>query len=102
MELRHEQQIIDELSEYGLVLADLTPEELEEYDNAIETELNGGTVLDGIRTELPDRAYRKNAPSGLEWQTVAKEKNEKKDNALCWNAPKRLSPTSPGRPTASS
>ena len=58
--MRHEQKIREELSEYGLGLHDLTPEELEEYDNAIETEENGGFVLDGIRQLLPEKAYRKN------------------------------------------
>lgn len=61
--MRHEQKIREELSEYGLEPQDLTPEELEEYDNAIETEKNGGFVLDGIRQLLPEKAYRKNRPT---------------------------------------
>ena len=58
--MRHEQKIREELSEYGLELQDLTPEELEEYDNAIETEETGGFVLDGIRQPLHGKAYHKN------------------------------------------
>ena len=60
--MRHEQKIREELAEYGLEPQDLTPEELEEFDNAIETEANGGFVLDGIRTLLPEKALRKNRP----------------------------------------
>ena len=60
--MRHEQKIREELAEYGLEPQDLTPEELEEFDNAIETEENGGYVLDGIRTLLPEKAFQKNRP----------------------------------------
>lgn len=59
MELRHTAEINEELSGYGLEQSDLTSEELEALDNAIDVEENGGLVLDGIRSALPDKAYRK-------------------------------------------
>ena len=60
--MRHEQKIREELAEYGLEPQDLTAEELEEFDNAIETEMSGGFVLDGIRALLPEKAFYKNRP----------------------------------------
>ena len=57
MELKHIEQIKDELRDYGLVPEDLTAQELAEYDETIETELNGGNVLDGIRSLLPEKSY---------------------------------------------
>ena len=63
MELKHIEQIKDELRDYGLVPEDLTAQELAEYDETIETELNGGNVLDGIRSLLPEKNYAKLAAS---------------------------------------
>ena len=63
MELKHIEQIKDELRDYGLVPEDLTAQELAEYDETIETELNGGNVLDGIRSFLPEKSYAKLAAS---------------------------------------
>ena len=60
--MRHEEKIREELAKYGLEPQDLTPEELEEFDNAIETEENGGFVLDGVRTTFHEKAFRKNRP----------------------------------------
>ena len=61
--MKHEQQIRQELSEYGLEPKDLTQAELEEYDNAIEAECTGGFVLDGIRSLLPEKSFDKNRPT---------------------------------------
>jgi hypothetical protein len=63
MELKHIEQIKDELRDYGLVPEDLTAQELAEYDETIENELNGGNVLDGIRSQLPEKMYRKMSPN---------------------------------------
>ena len=60
--MRHEEKIREELAQYGLEPQDLTQEELEEFDNAIATEENGGFVLDGIRALLPEKSFRKNRP----------------------------------------
>ena len=60
--MRHEEKIREELAEYGLEPQDLTKEELEEFDKTIETEKNGGCVLDGIRALLPEKSFRKNRP----------------------------------------
>lgn len=61
--MRHEEKIREELAEYGLEPQDLTKEELEEFDNTIETEENGGYVLDGIRSLLPEKSFYKNSPA---------------------------------------
>ncbi|MCR5588065.1 MAG: hypothetical protein K6F72_00430 [Bacteroidales bacterium] len=63
MEQKHIEQIKDELRDYGLVPEDLTAQELAEYDETIENELNGGNVLDGIRSLLPEKSYAKLAAS---------------------------------------
>ena len=60
--MRHEQKIREELAEYGLEPKDLTQAELEEFDETIETEENGGCVLDGIRALLPEKSFHKNRP----------------------------------------
>lgn len=59
--MTHEKEIVEELSGYGLEPKDLTREELAELDSAIGIEKDGGTVLDGIRSALPEMAYRKAA-----------------------------------------
>ena len=61
--MRHEQKIREELAEYGLEPQDLTPEELKEFNDTIETEENGGFVLDGIRALLPEKSFYKNRPT---------------------------------------
>ena len=63
MELKHIEAIKEELRDYGLVPSDLTAQELREYDEIIETERLGGNVLDGIRSQLPEKMYRKMSPN---------------------------------------
>ncbi len=48
-----EKKIKEKLDEYGFVENDLTPSELEELKSEVETELNGGIVLDGVLFHIP-------------------------------------------------
>ena len=48
-----EKKIKEKLDEYGVVENDLTPSELEELKSEVETELNGGIVLDGVLFHIP-------------------------------------------------
>lgn len=61
MELKHLEQIKEELNSHGLEPADLTEQELREFDEEIEIECQGGWVLDGITSLLPEKMYRKMA-----------------------------------------
>ena len=61
MELKHLERIKEELRSYGLVPEDLTEQELAQYDEEIEIESQGGWVLDGITSLLPEKMYRKMA-----------------------------------------
>ena len=57
--LKHLEQIKDEMKCYELTVEDLTEEELCEIDAEIETISNGGFVMDGIRSRYGEFWRRK-------------------------------------------